>query len=134
MNRLKDKLGTRMVPTAELTLDGAIATPVAGLEDGIKNITPMLAVTRTWNTVCAVAASRRGLALARDYAARRVAFGAPLAQKPLHVDTLAAMEAEYRGGLALSMRLAHLLGREEAGTITELEAQLLRFLTPIGSW
>ena len=47
VNRLKDKLGTRMVPTAELTLDGTLAIPVAGLTDGVRNITPMLNITRT---------------------------------------------------------------------------------------
>ena len=76
VNRLKDKLGTRMVPTAELTLDGAEAMPVVGLTDGIKHISPMLNVTRTWNAVGACVGMRRGLALARDYARRRVAFGA----------------------------------------------------------
>src|SRR5207248_2121166 len=38
INRLKDKLGTRKVPTAELTLDGTPAIPVAGLSDGVRNI------------------------------------------------------------------------------------------------
>ena len=38
VNRLKDKLGTRKVPTAELELEGAVAVPVAGLEEGIKQI------------------------------------------------------------------------------------------------
>ena len=36
INRLKDKLGTRKVPTAELTLDGVAAIPVAGLENGVR--------------------------------------------------------------------------------------------------
>ena len=83
--------------------------------DGIRNITPMLNVTRTWNAVCAVAGMRRGLALARDYARRRVAFGAPLVDKPLHADTLARLEAEYEGAFCLAFRVVELLGREEAG-------------------
>jgi acyl-CoA dehydrogenase len=131
VNRLKDKLGTRMVPTAELTLDGALATPIAGLTDGIKNITPMLTVTRTWNAIGAVAGMRRALALARDYAKKRVAFGAPLSQKPLHVDTLAGLEAEYEGGFHIAFRTVELLGKEEGGTATEDDLRLLRFLTPI---
>src|SRR5262249_48370036 len=130
-NRLKDKLGTRMVPTAELTLDGARATPVHGTTNGIKNITPMLAITRMWNAVGAIASMRRGLALARDYARRRVAFGSPLAETPLHVDTLAAMEAEYEGAFLLTFRAIELLGREEAGVASEEELALLRLLTPI---
>jgi len=131
VNRLKDKLGTRMVPTAELTLDGAPATPVVGLNDGIKHIAPMLNITRTWNAVGACTAMRKGLALARDYAKKRVAFGAPLAQKPLHVDTLAGLQAELEGALLLTFRCVELLGREEARTMTEEEAVLLRLLTPI---
>lgn len=131
VNRLKDKLGTRMVPTAELTLDGARATPLMGLKDGIKNITPMLTVTRTWNAVCAVAAMGRALMLAKDYARRRIAFGAPLIQKPLHVDTLAAMEAEYQGAFLITFRAVELLGKEENAELDEHEAGLLRLLTPI---
>jgi acyl-CoA dehydrogenase len=95
VHRLKDKFGTRKVPTAELTLDGTPASVVAGEADGVRNIAPMLNVTRTWNSVSAVSYMRRGIALARDYAKKRVAFGAPLAEKPLHVDTLAGLQAEY---------------------------------------
>ncbi len=131
INRLKDKLGTRMVPTAELTLDGALGIPVMGAKDGIKNITPMLAITRTWNAVCAAAAMRRAVALAKDYAKKRVAFGAKLSEKPLHLDTLAGVEAEYQGAFLLSFRAVELLGREEANTITEHEAALARLLVPL---
>jgi alkylation response protein AidB-like acyl-CoA dehydrogenase len=131
VNRLKDKLGTRMVPTAELTLAGTLALPVAGLTDGIRNITPMLNITRTWNAVCSVASLRRGIALARDYAGRRVAFGAPLAQKPLHVDTLAGMQAEHEAAFHLAFHAVALLGREETGVISEDEAALLRLLQPL---
>ena len=131
VNRLKNKLGTRMLPTAELTLNGALATPVRGITDGIRNISPMLAITRTWNAVCSVSGLRRGLALSRDYAKKRVAFGAPLSQKPLHVDTLAGLEAEYQGAFFLAFRVVELLGKEEAGIIKEHEARLLRMLTPI---
>jgi alkylation response protein AidB-like acyl-CoA dehydrogenase len=131
INRLKDKLGTRMVPTAELTLDGARAIAVAGATNGIKNITPMLAITRTWNAVCAISGMRHAIALARDYAKRRVAFGSPLSDKPLHTDTLAAMQAEFEGAFHLTFRAVELLGKEEAREITDDETQLLRLLTPI---
>ena len=83
----------------------------------------MLNITRTWNAICAVGGMRRGLALARDYATRRVAFGAPLSDKPLHVDTLAALEAEYEGAFLLAFRAVELLGREEAGELGEHEAR-----------
>jgi acyl-CoA dehydrogenase len=131
VNRLKDKLGTRMVPTAELTLDGAFATAVAGTTDGVRNIAPMLNTTRMWNAIGAVGGMRRGLALARDYAGRRIAFGGKLADKPLHLDTLAGLEAEFQGAFHLAFRVVGLVGRDEAGVITDEETQLLRLLTPI---
>jgi len=131
VNRLKDKLGTRKVPTAELILDGVPAEPVAGTGDGIRNIAPMLNVTRTWNAVAACALARRGLALAFDYAGKRVAFGAPLAEKPLHVDTLAGLEAEFQGAFHLAFLVVELMGRDEAGKASTEQKGLLRLLTPI---
>ena len=131
VNRLKDKLGTRKVPTAELTLDATPAELVCGTSDGIKNIAPMLNVTRTWNSVSAVALMRRGLALARDFARRRKAFGAALIDKPLHVDTLAALQGEYEAAFHLTFFLVELLGRFEAGQASEQQTDLLRVLTPI---
>ena len=131
INRLKDKLGTRKVPTAELTLDGALAVPVAGLSDGIRNITPMLNVTRTWNAIGALAAMRRGIALARDYAKKRVQFGASLADKPLHTDTLAGMQAELEGAFHLTFRTIELLGKLEDKTATSRELHALRLYTPL---
>ena len=131
VHRLKDKFGTRKVPTAELTLDGTPAVAVAGEADGVRNIAPMLNVTRTWNSVSAVSYMRRGLALARDYASKRVAFGAPLAEKPLHVDTLAGLQAEYEAGFQLAFFAVELLGRDETDGLDTAGKDLLRLLTPI---
>ncbi len=131
IHRLKDKLGTKMVPTAELTLEGAKAELVSGLTDGTKNISPMLAITRTWNALCAAGGMRRVIALATDYAQKREAFGAPLSKKALHVDTLAKIVAEQRGALVLALRIAELLGKDEDGSIDEVERALLRLLVPL---
>jgi len=129
--RLKDKLGTRNLPTAELLLDGAPALPVAGLADGVRNMGTMLNLTRTWNAVCAAATLRRGLALARDYARRRVAFGAPLAEKPLHLESLADLSAEHEASFLLTFFAVELLGRQEAGELDERGEALLRLVQPI---
>ena len=131
VNRLKDKLGTRKVPTAELELEGTLAEPVCGLADGVKHIAPMLNVTRLWNSIVAVSLMRRGIDLARDYAVRRSAFGARLIDKPLHRDTLAALEAECQGALHLAFFVARLMGRAETGRASEQQAKLLRLLTPV---
>ncbi|WP_420630422.1 acyl-CoA dehydrogenase family protein [Candidatus Leptofilum sp.] len=129
--RLKDKLGTRKVPTAELMLRGTTAVPVMGLSNGVRNIVPMLHLTRTWNSISAAAFMRRGMALARSYAQKRIAFGAPLAEKPLHLDTLAEMQAETEAAFHLTFFLVELIGKDEAGEISEEEAHLLRLLTSL---
>lgn len=131
INRLKDKLGTRKVPTAELTLEGTPAQLVLGTTDGVRNITPLLNITRLWNGISAVALMRRGLALAFDYAGKRVAFGSTLAEKALHMDTLAGLQAEAEAAFQLAFYVAELTGRSEAGELSEDDAWLLRLLTPI---
>ena len=131
VNRLKDKLGTRKVPTAELTLAGTPAELVMGTTDGVRNITPLLNITRLWNGISAVALMRRGLALAFDYARKRVAFGATLSEKALHMDTLAGLQAEFEAAFQLAFYVAELTGRSEATEIDDRDARLLRLLTPI---
>lgn len=131
INRLKDKFGTRKLPTAELTLDGVEATPVSGLQNGVRSITPMLNVTRTWNAVAAAIGMRRAVALTRDYADKRHAFGAALIDKPLHVDTMAETVAESQGAFLLAFRVVELLGRIESGDASEREQLVSRLLTPI---
>jgi alkylation response protein AidB-like acyl-CoA dehydrogenase len=131
INRLKDKLGTRKVPTAELMLRGTPATLVKGTDSGVRNITPMLNITRTWNAVSSACGMRRAVALARDFARRRFAFGAMLEDKPLHLETLAEMQAEYEAALQLAFYSVELLGKLETGEADAREQALLRMITPI---
>ena len=128
--RLKDKLGTRKLPTAELWLDGTPATPVSGLERGVAAIAPMLNLTRSWNAVTACAMMRRCIALATAYAERREAFGKPLIEQPLHRRTLAALEAEQAAGACATLAMVDELGRVERGG-DGASPELLRLLTPM---
>ena len=131
VERLKDKLGTRKVPTAELLLEGARAELIGDTRNGTRNIEPMLIVTRAWNSVTSAAFMRRALALARSYAGQRRAFGSMLSELPLHVDTLAGLEAETRGAFLLAFELVELMGRQEAGELSDEQRVLLRLVTPI---
>lgn len=131
VDRLKDKLGTRELPTAEVHLDGALAEPVGELSHGVRLIAPMLNVTRAWNAVCALATMRRCLALAFDYARQRQAFGRTLAEQPLHLATLAALQADFEAAFHLVFYVAELLGKAGSAAATEDEQQLLRVLTPL---
>ncbi len=131
VNRLKDKLGTRALPTAELDLLGTPAQLVGEPGNGVKKIATLFNITRMYNAVCAVSGMRRGIALARDYARRRVAFKRPLSDLPLHAETLAALEIEYEGAFHLVFRLVELLGKDDTHTATSEETAVLRLLTPI---
>jgi hypothetical protein len=91
----------------------------------------MLGITRTWNAIGALATMRRCIALARDYANRRVVFGKPLAEQPLHQDTLAGMQAEFEAAFHLAFYVTELLGRAQAGQADEAQNHLLRLLTPL---
>ncbi|MEO6799005.1 MAG: acyl-CoA dehydrogenase family protein [Rhodanobacter sp.] len=131
IDRLKDKLGTQELPTAEIRLDGLPAWPLGELAHGVRQVAPMLNVTRSWNAICAVASMARSISLARDFATRRRAFGRPLSGQPLHAQTLADMQAQFEAAFALAFEVAHLLGRVEQGEASPDEAAVLRLLTPL---
>uniref|UniRef100_A0A3Q3FDQ9 Acyl-CoA dehydrogenase family member 11-like n=1 Tax=Labrus bergylta TaxID=56723 RepID=A0A3Q3FDQ9_9LABR len=120
VQRLKDKLGTRQMPTAELLLDGLPAHKLSEEGRGVASIANMLTVTRIHNSVSAAAAMRRVVQLARDYATRRTAFGKLLKDHPLHMQTLARMEVETRGAFLLVMDVCRLLGREEISFLQKI--------------
>lgn len=131
IDRLKDKLGTRELPTAEIHLKGAPAELVGEPRNGVRAIAPMLNVTRTWNAVGALATMRRCIALARDYANRRIVFTRPLGDQPLHQDTLGGLQAEFEAAFHLTFYVTELLGRIQAGQADESQQNLLRLLTPL---
>nr|XP_060630588.1 acyl-CoA dehydrogenase family member 11-like [Anolis sagrei ordinatus]XP_060630589.1 acyl-CoA dehydrogenase family member 11-like [Anolis sagrei ordinatus]XP_060630590.1 acyl-CoA dehydrogenase family member 11-like [Anolis sagrei ordinatus]XP_060630591.1 acyl-CoA dehydrogenase family member 11-like [Anolis sagrei ordinatus] len=131
IRRLKDKLGTRQLPTAEIILDGAKALRISPEGRGIPSIAAMLTMTRIHNAVSSVAVMRRVTHLARDYATKREAFGKTLNDHPLHVRTLAWMEVQSRGAFLLLMETARLLGLEEAKMADMTERHLFRLLTPV---
>ncbi|MBS0569455.1 MAG: acyl-CoA dehydrogenase family protein [Proteobacteria bacterium] len=131
VDRLKDKLGTRELPTAEIHLNGAPAELVGEAKHGVRQIAPVLNITRTWNAVGALATMRRCIALVRDYANRRIAFGRPLAEHPLFQDTLAGMQAEFEAAFHLVFFVVELLGRVQCGQADDAQQNLLRLLTPL---
>jgi alkylation response protein AidB-like acyl-CoA dehydrogenase len=131
VHRLKDKLGTRALPTAELTLDGTPARLVGGEGHGVRRMAALLNITRAYNACCAVGFMRRGIALARDYARRRRVFGKLAADQPLHLETLASLQVECEAAFHLTFHVAELMGREELGVARPAESSVLRLLTPV---
>lgn len=131
IHRLKDKLGTKALPTAELSLQGTPARIIGGEGEGVKRIASVLNITRIYNSICALGHMRRALDLATDYSYKRKAFGKILMDHPLHKVTMQNLEAEFRRCFALCFHVAHLLGQEEVGEISASNKVLLRALTPI---
>lgn len=133
VRRLKDKLGTRALPTAELELQGALAYPVGDPTQGggLRRIATMLNITRLHNAIGSAGALARGLAWARAYSEVREVFGRPLAVMPAHRATLSALAVDYAATLTLSLRCAVLTGEAERGSASADEVVLLRALTPI---
>lgn len=113
VRRLKDKLGTRGLPTAELDLDGTLAVPVGGLGRGVPKVAAVLQVARLWAAQSGPGGTGHLLTLARDYAGLRHVAGGRLADSALHRAWLAEIAATYEAMLQLSLRAAELVGLDE---------------------
>lgn len=83
IRRLKDKIGTRSVPTGEVELQESEAYLLGRAEEGIYQILEVLNVSRVANSVGSVALAQRAMAEALAFAERRVAFGRPVLEHPL---------------------------------------------------
>lgn len=95
VERLKDKVGTRALPTAELRFEGAHAWPLGALDAGLKNMVGIVLTTsRVHNTLASAALLRTAARHAKAYATTRVAFGRPIAERPLIADVLARVQGE----------------------------------------
>jgi alkylation response protein AidB-like acyl-CoA dehydrogenase len=131
LHRLKDKLGTRAVPTAEVALRDATGYPVGDpAAPGLHRMMTLVVVTRLHNAAAAAGGMARGLAYTRDYAARRAVAGGRLADNPLHRATLGALEVDYAAAFALAAHAFHLLGRVEVDA-DAAAAERLRLVAPL---
>lgn len=146
IHRLKNKIGTHALPTAELTLDGTIGfllLPPGPSEsrvkpNGVRAIAPVLNITRVHSAAGSTGHLARCLGIAREYAkVRRVAGGRSrgeqvvLVDVPLHNATLARVEVLNRALSHFLFGVVRLLGRAETGTGGEDESRRLRLLTPV---
>lgn len=133
VHRLKNKLGTRLLPTAELSLNTTTAFRIGKANAGVKSITSLLNITRLHSAVASVGCLSRCLSIARAYATVRVVDqGKKLLQNvPVHTATLAKVSLLYRALAHLVFGAVHLLGRVEVGVASPAEAARLRLLTAV---
>ncbi len=109
IQRLKDKIGTRSVPTGEVLLEEAEAWLLGKAEEGIYLILEALNISRVANSVGSVALAQRALAEAVAYARTREAFGKPIAFHPLLAREIQVWEEELAGAFALAWWAVELL-------------------------
>ncbi|MEJ3744334.1 acyl-CoA dehydrogenase family protein [Actinomycetes bacterium KLBMP 9797] len=131
VHRLKDKLGTRALPTAEVGLRDADAEPLGDpRQPGLVRAMTLVVVTRVHNAAAAAGGMRRGLDYARAFAGARRVAGGDLADAPLHRATLGVLEVDAAGAFALAAHAFALLGRVEVGADPDAAAEL-RVVAPL---
>ena len=89
IDRLKPKLGTAELPTAEVTYNGAIAYPVGPLEKGLADVVGIVLSLSRLHVAFGMAAG--ALRVAREaifYAQFREAFGVPVSLFPLMINQI----------------------------------------------
>jgi alkylation response protein AidB-like acyl-CoA dehydrogenase len=136
--RLKDKLGTVGVPTAEVELIDSWALEVAPPPDGFALMMAALEFSRIHNAMASVALQRRAFIEAFEYASARNAFGDAIVRYPMVQDELIAILVTLEAGAALAFEAAHrfdIADRAQSGDADEarvwvrLATALAKFMT-----
>ncbi|MFW0793324.1 acyl-CoA dehydrogenase family protein [Gordonia sp. CPCC 205515] len=129
IDRLKDKLGTRSMPSGEVTLDGAIGLQVGELDRGFRQMAEMVNTSRLSNAMRSTALMRRAVRDAVAHTREREVFGTKLFDQPLMRATLLPLLLDAEAALALVGYSADCLQRADAGDDTA--RTLIRILTPM---
>jgi alkylation response protein AidB-like acyl-CoA dehydrogenase len=127
IHRLKDKLGTRSLATAELELRDALAYQVGPTESGFKNVMRyVINTSRIYNAAAVCGNARRAYVTARTYAQHRSAFGQSIIHFPLVQDQLANMRATSAAMLSGTLLILRMMDEVELGKGEERAARFLR--------
>lgn len=126
IHRLKTKLGTKQLPTAELELKDVRAHLVGPLDHGVRTISHILNVTRAHACMGSVAGWRRCLSIAKNFSRERSVWGTRLGELPLHLRTLAEMELKLQGSMHLAFFTISLTSFTENGFPSVIDSPLPR--------
>lgn len=102
IRRMKDKIGTRSVPTGEVELRESEGYLLGTAEAGIYLVLEVLNCSRVANSVGSVALIQRAIAEAETFATHRIAFGKPLIEQPLMRQQFHCWRARLRSAFALA--------------------------------
>jgi len=127
--RLKEKLGTRALPTGEIVLEGARAWLVGAPGEGFRQMADMINMSRLSNGMRAAGLMRRALTEALHVARQRVAFGRRLVELPLMRRQLLKMMVATEAARSVLFHTAAQLARADAGD--ETARRCVRLLTPL---
>lgn len=131
IRRIKDKLGTRSVPTGEVDFQKAVAYEIASPPAGLNQMMEMVNVSRLGVALMGVGIARRSIMEASTYAAEREAFGKTIDSYPMVRETLVDLQVQCEAALAMCLEAARLGGLNEIGEASEQEIGSLRILTPV---
>jgi putative acyl-CoA dehydrogenase len=120
--RLKDKVGTRSLPSSEVEFRGARGQLIGEEGRGVPAIIRMVNHTRLDCLLGATTGFRRGTVEAIHHARHRSAFGAQLADQPAMRNVLADLALESEATTTAAMRIARSYDQPE-------EAAFRRFAT-----
>jgi acyl-CoA dehydrogenase len=135
IRRLKDKLGTRTLASAELDFREAVAYPIGPVDAGFRiTVELVLNTSRLMNALSCAGVMRRTYIEAHSYACSRQAFGQPIAQYPLVQETNAELLSESYASVASSFALAALLDKIETGQGSEDDASVFRLLVNLNKF
>src|SRR5262245_29007628 len=135
IRRLKDKLGTRSLATAEVDFHDAIAYQIGEPGRGFAHAMEFVINTsRLCNAVGTAAAARRAYLAAWTYAQYRQAFGTPIKNFPLIRESLAEMRCVSMALTSGSLYLAHLRDEIETGQADEAAQQFFRLAVNLNKY
>jgi acyl-CoA dehydrogenase len=135
IRRLKDKLGTKSLATAEVDFKDAIAYQIGEPGRGFPHAMDFVINTsRLYNAVGSAGAARRAYLIAWTYAQHRRAFGAAIKNLPLVQEALAEMRAVTMALTSGSLYLAHLRDEIEAGRVDEAGRQFFRLAVNLNKY
>ncbi len=114
INRIKSKLGTRELPTAEITYNGAVAYPLGDLKKGLSNIVGIvLSHSRFISGLGPGAQMMRVTEEAKHYAGLRTAFGVTISNFGLVAAQLKKLDKYTERTTAASFKLQREILRME---------------------
>jgi alkylation response protein AidB-like acyl-CoA dehydrogenase len=135
IRRLKDKLGTKSLATAEVDFKDAIAYQIGEPGRGFQHAMDFVINTsRLYNAVGSAGAARRAYLIAWAYAQHRRAFGVAIKDFPLTQETLAEMRVVTMAITSGSLYLAHLRDEIEAGRADEAGKQFFRLAVNLNKY